>query len=178
MSVRIEPALGGGYAKSSPDRVGQSDPPVTLPRVVVHLYEDDTATITGDGIDEQVTSGNSLGAALSAVAEEAGCPIRVELCEPDGTRHVDIISPPIPSTERDPEPQRRRSHRTGPRAIDVAQDGFLAGETVLIAPATDVATADHTGRIAIRLDRRTTRRAAGGVLVFGTVSGTLLLVEP
>ncbi|WP_053208277.1 hypothetical protein [Jiangella muralis] len=177
MSVRIQPARRGGFAKSSPDRGGLSDSPVTLPRVVVHLNEDDTATIAGEGIDKQVTKRNSLGAALSAVAEEAECPIRVELYEPDGSRYIDIISPPGPPTERDPEPQGRRSQHAGSSTIEIARDGFLAGETVLIAPAIELATANHSGRIAISIDRRTTRRAAGGVLVFGTVSGTLLLVE-
>lgn len=154
--------------------------PVRLPEILVQLHDDDTATISGDtGVSEQKTSQSALGAVLADAADRAGTAIRVELHEADGTRYVDILTPPGPAGDRsrdiattETSPARRR------QSIDIARGGFLPGETILFAPAARAAMADHAGHVAVHLDHRLARLAVSGVLVFGTVSGSLLLVEP
>lgn len=154
--------------------------PVVLPHVVVQAHDDDAVTITTDGCDMAgtVVRRADLGAALAAIADQAGGPIRVEIHEPDGTRHVDILTPPPPATADVPmRPAQKRRRRR--RDIEIAGDGFLPGETVLVATTVRTETADHTGHVTVRLDRRTpATKAAAGTLVFGTVSSTLLLAEP
>lgn len=153
--------------------------PVVLPQVVVQAHDDDAVTITTDGRDVADTSVRraDLGAALAAIADQAGGPIRVEIHEPDGAaRHVDILTPPPPAADPPMRPAQKRRRRR--RDIEIAGDGFLPGETVLVATTVRTETADHTGHVTVRLDRRTAGRAAAGTLVFGTVSSTLLLAEP
>lgn len=153
--------------------------PVRLPEILVQLDDGDTATISGPTDDsKRRVSRAVIGGVLADAADRAGSAVRVELLEPDGTRHVDILTPPAPAPDGHDHVAASAARRPGHRRVEVIRDGFVPGETVLVAPATRTTRAEETGRVAVRLHRRVTRQALGGVLVYGTASGCLVLVEP
>lgn len=154
--------------------------------MIVQLGDDGSASIRGDQLRRgvrsdvagQVVGRDALGATLASLVDDAGCPIRVDLYDADGARHTDILTPPPPPATglepTQPSPRPGRSARRGPL---VAQGGFLPREAVLVAAVTRAVTADPDGQVTVELDRRLARQATRGVLVFGTISGSLVLIE-
>lgn len=89
--------------------------PVVLPLVLVRPEDGDTVTITLDGqpVAEVAIPQVQLGEALAQIVDQLATAVRVEVHEPDGTVHADILTPPThehgnlpPTLDRphDPEP--------------------------------------------------------------------------
>ncbi len=153
-------------------------PPV-LPIVRATVQTDEHVEVTLDGrmwvtgpIDR-----SSLGLVLGTIVADQGCPVRVEIIEPDGRRFADIITPVAlsrfappqhgNSTTAAPEPQEETQLR------EIDGSGFIPGEDVGLAVIVSASSADHSGRA------RATIEAANlpsglGVLLFGFISGTVV----
>ena len=115
---------------------GDGPVPVVLPRVVVQLDRADTVTITLDGalVAEESIPRVQLGEALSQIVDQLGIAVRVEIHEPDGIVHADILTPPDqpplePASNRPPRRDRQRSSA-------MPTDGLEAAESVRIPVAT------------------------------------------
>ncbi|MTV25161.1 hypothetical protein FTX61_07010 [Nitriliruptoraceae bacterium ZYF776] len=81
--------------------------PVVLPRVVIRPDAAGTVALTLDGapVSEEPIPRVQLGEALSQIVDQVGTAVRVELHEPDGTIHADILTPPsVLPTLVDPPP--------------------------------------------------------------------------
>jgi hypothetical protein len=86
--------------------------PVVLPQVIVCPDGAGTVAVTldGDPVSDGPIPRVQLGEAISQIVEQVGAAVRVEINEPDGTVHADILTPPhhepdipapIPAPHRD-----------------------------------------------------------------------------
>ncbi|MTV26446.1 hypothetical protein FTX61_13630 [Nitriliruptoraceae bacterium ZYF776] len=94
---------------------GSGSVPVVLPHVIVGHHGVSTVTVTLDGVlvSDVPIPRVQLGEALGQIVEQIGTAIRVEVHEPDGTVHADILTPPA-QQPGDPPPspdQPQRSDR-------------------------------------------------------------------
>ena len=150
--------------------------PAVLPEVVVTIDDAGQARIVIDS-GERSDLGNSggpvdrrgLGAALTAIAEQAGGPIRVEVREHDGSRYADILQPRTPEPREDDEPAPAP---TGNGPV-LRGEGFLPGEPVLVAVVATSIPADADGAVRLPVSPRVPRRV-DELILFGTGSGTIV----
>lgn len=81
--------------------------PEQLAQVVITIGEDRTITATVDG--EMFLAGpisrDLIGHVIASIAEQHGGPVHVEIREPDGTNHADVVTPPRPM----PTPKPRQT---------------------------------------------------------------------
>lgn len=75
---------------------GPGSVPVVLPRVVARPQHAGTVTITVDGgpVSDGPIPRVQLGEAISQIVEQIGTAVRVEIHDPNGTVHADILTPP------------------------------------------------------------------------------------
>lgn len=152
--------------------------PAVLPQVIVTIDEAGHAQITAGGIThltsappgtgdpEEPIDRHHLGAALARIAEQAGGPVRVEVREADGSRYADILQP----HPDDPPQSHDREWAAG--AV-LEGEGFLPGETVLVAVVTTTARAGSDGTVRLPAPPPAPDHVDELVL-FGTNSGTIL----
>ncbi len=131
--------------------------PVVLSRAVVHLNGAGTVSITLDGalVAEESIPQVQLGEALSQIVDQLGTAIRVEIHEPDGTVHADILTPPDqpplePASYRPPRRDRRRS-------AAMPTDGLEADESVPVPVPVATAGPGRRGRRNVDLGQRRAR---------------------
>jgi len=161
-------------------------PPV-LPIVRVFVRSDDDVKVSVDG-EVQVSgpiSRSALGQVVSAIVAERGVPVRVELTEADGRQFADIVLPeparsvfaPPPTapapTPVPPPPASSPVGVTPPLLYRVSGEGFVPGEDVAVAVIVRATSADQEGIAQALVDSRELPEQAGGVLLFGYISGTL-----
>ena len=151
--------------------------PVVLPRAVVTVDDDGKARIVVESIghhdaidcpDGPVGRGE-LGTVLAGIAEQIGGPVRVEVREPDGSRYADILEPRTPAPQSDTEHERN-----GPDEGPVLRgEGFLPGETVLVAVIATTTRADEHGAASLT-DAPKPPRQTGEVVLLGSASGAIV----
>lgn len=159
-----------------PDRApSASVVPAVLPEVVVAIDDAGQGRIVvdnigRDGIEDSPGSFDrrELGAVLTAIADRARGPIRVEVREADGSRYADILQPHTPETEDDDEPAPV-TVEDGPA---LRGEGFLPGESVLVAVVATSIAADADGTVRLLVSPRAPRRV-DELILFGTGSGTI-----
>lgn len=151
--------------------------PVVLPRALVTVDDDGKARIVVENIghhdaidspDGPVGRGE-LGTVLARIAEQIGGPVRVEVREPDGSRYADILQPRIPKPKPDAEHEKNEPD-TGPRLWG---EGFLPGETVLVAVIATSIHADEHGAASLA-DAPKPPRQTCEVVLLGSASGTII----
>jgi len=167
-------------------------PPV-LPVIRVTVHSDDDVEVSVDGI--MLVSGpinrSALGAVVSSIVTERGVPVRVELTEADGRQFADIVVPEPPRSPFAPPaapatvpaapalvpvpspPAASPTGATTPLLYRVEGAGFIPGEDVAVAIIVRATSADHRGVAQALVDSRELPADAGGVLLFGYISGTL-----
>jgi hypothetical protein len=151
--------------------------PVVLPRAVVTVDDTGDARIVvehighHDAIDspDGPVGRGELGAVLAGIAEQVGGPVRVEVREPDGSRYADILQPHPPQPRPDTEHERNEPD-AGPR---LRGEGFLPGETVLVAVIAATTRADKHGAASLT-DAPKPPRQTGEVVLLGSASGTII----
>lgn len=123
--------------------------PVVLPLVLLRPEDGGTMTITLDGqpVADAAIPQVQLGEALAQIVDQLATPVRVEVHEPDGTVHADILTPPAhqpavppptPDRPRAPEPPAHpQTWGSGPRQDNDAHIGV---------PAAAAGAAADTGR--------------------------------
>jgi hypothetical protein len=151
--------------------------PEQLPQAVITIGEDSTITATVDGelflagpIDQDL-----IGHVIASIAEQHGGPVHVEICEPDGTNHTDIVTPPRP-TPPDAHSQAAPdiAMKPAPELLELTGEGFIPGEDVAIAVILRHSSARADGRARRLVDRREAPGGITDVILFGTISGTLI----
>lgn len=152
--------------------------PVALPQAIVRPAADSTLSISidGDALATGPIRQAELGGALTHLAHEHGCAIRVEVHDRDGGVYADIIDPPQPTPATDPPPHEPTKPKPG---SEVGGGGFVPGEPVHVAVVVTTETADADGRLTADLGPQHLDDEVGLVILFGAVSGrTIVHGEP
>lgn len=170
-------------------------PPV-LPVIRVVVRSDDEVEVSIDG--QLLVSGPNrranLGGVVSAIVNERGVPMRIELTESDGRQFADIIlpeparsqfapppvghapwAPPVaaPATPVPPAPAATPVGASTPIVYQIEGSGFIPGEDVGVAIIMRTTSADQYGLARALVDSREMPAGQLGVLLFGFISGTL-----
>jgi hypothetical protein len=158
--------------------------PVELPHVLVTVASNGTLTATVDGTPfpapgETAWTRTTFGPLMDAITKDRTVAVRVEVRECDGSVFTDIIHPRTPRRAaplpKRPMPQTRRSRhaRRVPRLMEVAADGFVPGEDVVVAVIVSHTDAAGTGAARALIDLDTLPYDAGQeVILLGRISGT------
>lgn len=145
--------------------------PAVLPQVIATFDDTGTVRVTVDGVarPDGPTSCEELGRVLAGIADEHGGPVRVEVREPDGSRYADILQPRLPEPKTD---AAQDDHAPGDGPL-LRGEGFLPGETVLVAVVATSTHADQDGAASLA-DSPKSPLQASEVVLFGSASGTIV----
>jgi len=114
---------------------------------VLHL------TVNGDKEHAETVERAELGGVLARLVAGFGVLTRVEIHEPDGSVHADIVQPPPP---RDEEPEHSATQNStttsAPHLVELHADGFVAGEDVAVALVLRHGSAGPGGRARALID--------------------------
>jgi hypothetical protein len=154
--------------------------PVVLPRVIVRPDDARTVMVTldGDPVSDEPIPRVQLGEAISQIIEQVGAAVRVEINEPDGTVHADILTPPAHQPGEPAPPPDRPHQRERPSPADVWSGSLKPGEAVHVGAIATIAAADADGNLHVDLDPLLGRNGDGRVLAVGAPSGTTRSQEP
>lgn len=153
--------------------------------VILDIHPDGSMHVTIDGTplppqdDGRPWSRASFPQIIDHASEDRAVPVRVQVHEADGTSFTDLLPARPPRRTSDAEQPtsepKPRKHKQTPRLIEVAGEGFVAGEDVaccLIASHTEAAP---DGNARVVLDTKQAAKAlqagAGEVMLIGRVSG-------
>lgn len=153
-----------------------------LPLAQVVEADDGTLRVLLDGqLLVAPTDRSNLGRVLSVLAERHGS-LRVELTDATGQVFVEVLHPPAgsapltpdapPPTPDPPETPPADSGR-GSGLMEVSGEGFVPGEEVQVAVIVQSSSAGPSGRARGLVDPFRLPVCARGVVLLGTVSGTL-----
>ncbi len=144
--------------------------PAVLPQVIATVDQSGTVRLTVDGIEhpDGPTPRGEMGTALATIADSHGGPVRVEVREPDGSRYADILQPHHPTPDGSPP----GGGEPGDDPV-LRGEGFLPGETVLVAVVTTTIAADQNGAATLT-DSPSLPHQLGDVVLFGSASGTIV----
>lgn len=153
---------------------------MTLAQVVE--TDDGTVRVLVDGqpLPTNPIHRRDLGRVLSVQAEQRG-PLRIELTDRAGRVFVDVLHPPIPLAPSVPPPAVDPPSappfvvEESPQLVEVSGEGFLPGEEVHVAVVVQTSGATRSGRARGLLDLDLLPDGVRGVLLLGTVSGTLTI---
>src|SRR5690625_3123644 len=166
----------------------QSQPPVTLPLVVVTVETGGTLTVTVDGAPftpeafAPAWRRSDFGRLMDRITDQRRTPVRVEVHESDGTSFTDIITP-SPNRRTHPEPETRKSETAldapaTPQLVEVTAEGFIPGEDIGVAIIVAHTDASHTGRARALLEAaKFDASPTGEVVLIGRVSGNYEIVR-
>ena len=157
--------------------------------MTVAEHGDGTMTVALDGA--LMVSGpidrSRLGQVLSAVAEQQGGPVRVELTAADGRVFVDVLNPPTrpspfapplppPTPLPAPEPIPAHAHASAAHALlEIRGAGFVPGEDVQVAAVLGASSAAGDGSARGLVDPSLIGVPVIALALIGGVSGTLAI---
>lgn len=161
---------------------------VSLPLVVVTAGEMGAVSATFDGIDvpppmyAEHWSRAQFGELLDTLTQLRSRSIRLEVRESDGSVFTEIIhsrrgNPETAdvATPPAPQPDSRRARRgRPPRLVEIAGNGFIQGEDVLVAIPVSTAEGDDSGVARAVVDLDQLMRQAREVALIGYVSGRIV----
>ncbi len=171
---------------------------MVVPVVEFTVGGDGTMTVTVDGVPHAPAPfappwrREAFPAILDALTAQLQTPLRIHVREADGETFTDIITPPrTRHTEHPPAPFPPPSRvapapdatvsavAAAPAVHQVAGGGFVPGEDVAIAiiHAHSDAGSDGTARALLTPDQLATS-PTGEVILFGCISGTLVIGRP
>jgi len=166
----------------------QSQPPVTLPLVVVTVETGGTLTVTVDGAPfapeafAPAWRRSDFGRIMDRITDQRRTPVRVEVHESDGTSFTDIITP-SPSHRTRPEPETANTETaldapSAPQLVEVTAEGFIPGEDIGVAIIVTHTGASHTGHARALLEAaQFDASSTGEVVLIGRVSGNYEIVR-
>lgn len=169
--------------KRKRSRADEPPVPVTLPLVVATVQVSGSIQVTVDGVllVEGPIDRDDLVRVLSAIADDAGTPIRAEIREADGREFADIITPPARRCRFAPPPDAPApvpGPGPGPLLVEVFGEGFVPGEDVAVLLVASRTSASGTGRARAVLEQAKVPGGAGDVVLFGEISGTIVRQGP
>ncbi|WP_230846743.1 hypothetical protein [Propionibacterium freudenreichii] len=154
-----------------------------LPHVLIIVDLTGWMTVTVDGTPHEpdpfapAWRREDFARVLDQLTARHHSPLRVEVCEADGTTFTDIITP---SRRRrtDPAPESP-AHRPAAELVTLRGEGFVPGEDVAVAVVIAHGDAAPDGTMRALL---TAEQAASSptreVILLGRVSGTLTVGRP
>lgn len=166
----------------------QSQPPVTIPLVVVTVETGGTLTVTVDGAPftpeafAPAWRRSDFGRLMDRITDQRRTPVRVEVHESDGTSFTDIITP-SPKRRTRPEPETAKTETAldapgAPQVVEVTAEGFIPGEDIGVAIIVAHTDASHTGRARALLEAaKFDASPTGEVVLIGRVSGNYEIVR-
>jgi hypothetical protein len=150
---------------------------VVLPHVIVRPDSPGTVAVTLDGVS--VSDGPiprvQLGEAISQIVEQVAAAVRVEVHEPDGAVHADILTPPAHQPGQPAPPPDRSRGRGQPSPTEVWGGG--SGEAVHVG-AVAATVAETAGNLHVGIDPRLGRTGGGRMLAAAASSGKTRSQEP
>lgn len=160
-------------------RRDQTHPPVepmpaVLPLIVIESLPSGllVATVNGDRLAGTPFQREVLGATITELVRLLGVPTRVEVHQPDGTVHADIIRPEPPRSVFAPPPEPLRAPPPLPQLRAFDAFGFVPGEDVALAVILTHSSAGPDGRARALLDPNASLDAVAEVVLIGRISGT------
>ncbi|GAA3595527.1 hypothetical protein GCM10022198_19230 [Klugiella xanthotipulae] len=146
--------------------------PHGLPVVVAKFQDADHAVVilNGEPLNDARVHRSALGAAITDAVSSLARPTRVEIHESDGSRHVDILTPPRPPSACAPT-RTSEPPRTPTSLIDLVGDGFAPGEHVAVCLVMKHVPATHDGLVHTTIGKDEQLRMAGELAFVGRVSG-------
>lgn len=158
--------------------------PVVLPHLVFDVHEDETVTVTLDGAPFEPEpfappwQRDSFGGIIDTLTDQRRVPIRVEVCEVDGSVFTDIITPARHrAAPPEPAPPPAGSE-PALRLVALHGDGFVAGEDVAVAVIVAHAEAGPDGARGLLTPDELAHAPTGEVALIGRVSGTVTIGHP
>jgi hypothetical protein len=148
--------------------------PVVLSVVHVAIDGDGAMAVEVDGVardTEQSRTRGDLRAVIDEITSDLGVPVRVEVCEADGSTYADIATPPESAAPAAAEPSPT------PAAPALAGAGFQPGEEVALAYVVVRQTADATGNASLNLPPALLAATRGGLVLLGMTSRTVTPFE-
>lgn len=110
-------------------------------------------TVNGDKDRAETVKRAELGGVLARLVAGFGVPTRVEIHEPDGSVHADIVHPPAPQDEEPEHPAVEDSTvMSGPQLVELHADGFVPGEDIAVAVVLHHSSAGPGGRARALID--------------------------
>jgi hypothetical protein len=168
-----------------PERVAD-EAPVVVPHVIITVTGDGGLDVTVDGTpfppppDAPKWTRSTLGRLLDAITNDRTVTVRIEVRETDGSVFTDLIQAHAPKQSEPPAPRlpkTRRNHTRRPGQVEVAYEGFVPGEDVMVALIVAHTDATGTGRARALVDTSHLAdlldKGTGEVVLLGRVSGTL-----
>ncbi|WP_294179735.1 hypothetical protein [uncultured Schumannella sp.] len=178
------------YRRALPTSESEAGGPLIIPVVEFTVHEDGSMTVTIDGAPHNPPPfapgwrRDSFPTILDDLAALLQTPLRVHVREADGSTFTDIITPP---RARRTEPLLSPDWSSGapvprlavPVVHQVSGAGFVPGEDVAVAiiHAHSDAAGDGTAR-ALLTSEQVTAAHTGEVILFGRISGTLVIGRP
>lgn len=163
---------------------GVVEVPVVLPHVVFAVHDDDIVTVTVDGTPFEPKpfappwQRGSFGGIIDALADQRRTPIRVEVCEVDGSVFTDIITP-ARHRAAEPEPVPTAGSEPALRLVALHRDGFVAGEDVAVAVIVAHSDAGPDGAArGLLTPGELAHSPTGEVALIGHVSGAVAIGHP
>lgn len=155
--------------------------PIALPHLVVQVGPTGLLTVTLDGASFPFADGvpwtrSGFGELLDTVTEHRRISVRVEVQETDGSTFTDIIPPLRPRPLPALTPIASSPVPVATELLEVTGAGFVPGEDVAVAIVVATADASGTGRVRALIDTRQPSDA-GEVILFGRISGTILVQQ-
>lgn len=173
-------------ARRRPSRDDADAPLVELPRLVVDVGPSGTLTATLDDVPFPFPASvpwtrSAFGDLLDAATGHRRTTVRIEVRESDGTTFTDIIQARKPALPPELIDEHSRSEPTvvehgAVELVEITGAGFVPGEDVAIALIVTSTDATGNGRVRAVLDSRQLGQA-GEVIVFGRISGTILVQQ-
>lgn len=148
--------------------------PAVLPLIVAEAHGDTLViTTNGDKASAETVTREDLWSVIADRISDLGVPTRIELHEPDGRVHADILDPPppAPATEDSAE-EEPALESPEPQVVELNADGFVPGEEIVIAVVIRHASADSDGRTRVLLDPTETDGDGVEVVLAGRISGS------
>jgi hypothetical protein len=151
--------------------------PVVLPQVVVTVDDSGHARIAVENIGHHTPidcpdgpiGRDELGAVLAGITEQVAGLVRVEVREANGSRYADILQPRPPASKTGAEHEKNEPDE-GPL---LRGEGFLAGETVLVAVVITTTQAQPDGTASLP-SLRLPAGSGSEVILFGGASGRIV----
>lgn len=174
--------------RAVPDR---SPVPPVLPFIRMTVREDGTMQVTVDGkpyLPPEFAPDwrrESFAQIVDHLTQHRTLEARIEVTEFDGKVYTEYLTPRTKATP--PQPQTTHSVQAsqavqsaeGPRPVQFAGSGFIAGEDVAVAIIVAFTNASHDGISRAVFDpRQFTGTPSNEAILFGSISGTITVGKP
>ena len=148
--------------------------PVVLSVVHVVIDADGVMAVDVDGVRRDSERGKTRGdlrAVIDEITADLGAPVRVEVCEADGSTYADIATPPESPAPVAAEPSPTTS------TPSLAGAGFQPGEEVALAYVVVRQNADAAGNASLNLPPALLAATRGGLVLLGMSTRTVTPFE-